>query len=306
MKKWMICGLLAAASLIAEEVRSPILSVAVMGISDQGEAVKPGEAATYLLESELGKKGDFLLVERQELEKILGEQELGLSGTVSQASAAKIGYLTGAKILITGKALSVSGQPTVFAKVMSTETGRVFAHQVSLGSGGMAPAMKDLATQIRQTIHNHEADLVPIVEDPGAQIARLKKLIQGRSLPSVRISISEKDARTPLPDPAVETEIKLGLKQLGFRVVSGDAVADVMISGEAFSETAGRRGNLVSARARTEVEVKPSGRPVILLADRQSEVAVDLSESVAGKAALGECGRRLLDRIVPALLKPAD
>jgi hypothetical protein len=286
MKKWMICGLLAAASLIAEEVRSPILSVAVMGISDQGEAVKPGEAATYLLESELGKKGDFLLVERQELEKILGEQELGLSGTVSQASAAKIGYLTGAKILITGKALSVSGQPTVFAKVMSTET--------------------DLATQIRQTIHNHEADLVPIVEDPGAQIARLKKLIQGRSLPSVRISISEKDARTPLPDPAVETEIKLGLKQLGFRVVSGDAVADVMISGEAFSETAGRRGNLVSARARTEVEVKPSGRPVILLADRQSEVAVDLSESVAGKAALGECGRRLLDRIVPALLKPAD
>lgn len=306
MKIWMLCGMLAVAPLMAQEARPPVLSVAVMGLSDQGETGKPGEAATLLLESELGKAGDLYLVERQELGKILGEQELGLSGTVSPANAAKIGYLTGAKILITGKVLPVSGQSTVFAKLISTETGRVFTHQVSLGSGGMAPAVKDLAGQIRQTIQKKQPELIPVVEDPKAQIERLKKLTAGRTLPSVSVVIPEKDIRRPIPDPAVETEIKLGLKQLGFTVVSADAPSDYKISGEAFSETAGRRGNLISARARAEVEVKASGRPAILLADRQAEVAVDLSESVAGKAALGECGRRLLDRIVPALLKSTN
>ena len=43
------------------------------------------------------------MVERAELEKILGEQELGLSGTVSADTAAKVGNLTGAKVLVTGR-----------------------------------------------------------------------------------------------------------------------------------------------------------------------------------------------------------
>lgn len=305
MKIWLICGLLAVTPLMAQEGRPPAVSIAVMGISDQGDSAKSGDAATLLLEAELGKAGDYVLVERQELGKILGEQELGLSGTVSPASAARIGYLTGAKLLITGKVLSVSGKSTVFAKLMSTETGRVFTHQVAVGTAGMAPAIKDLAGQIRQTIQKKQTDLIPVVENPKAQIERLKKLTAGRKLPSVSVTIPEKDIRMPLPDPAVETEIKLGLKQLGFTVVSSNADSDYKVSGEAFSETAGRRGNLISSRARAEVEVRASGSPAILLADRQAEVAVDLSESVAGKAALAECGRRLLDRIVPALLQPA-
>ena len=44
----------------------------------------------------------MILVERAELEKVLGEAELGLSGTVSPETAARIGHLTGAKVLVTG------------------------------------------------------------------------------------------------------------------------------------------------------------------------------------------------------------
>lgn len=39
----------------------------------------------------------------------------------------------------------------------------------------------------------------------------------------------------------------------------------------------------------------------LLLADRQSDVAVDLAENVAGKRALENASLKLLDRIVPKL-----
>jgi len=45
----------------------------------------------------------------------------GGSGT-----AARIGHLTGARVLVTGRLFTVEGETTAALKIMSTETGRVF------------------------------------------------------------------------------------------------------------------------------------------------------------------------------------
>lgn len=56
-----------------------------------------------MLANELVATGAFKVVERQKLDSVLGEQDLGASGRVSQSSAAKMGKVTGAQYLITGK-----------------------------------------------------------------------------------------------------------------------------------------------------------------------------------------------------------
>src|ERR1035437_2424523 len=71
----------------------------------------------------------FVIVDRSELDKVLAEQALGRSGNITPDTAAKIGQLTGAKVLVTGRefnALDTGDGLVVIANVTGTETGRGF------------------------------------------------------------------------------------------------------------------------------------------------------------------------------------
>ena len=249
---------------------------------------------------------DVILVERQELEKVLGEQELGASGTVSPDTAAKLGYLTGAKVLITGRLFAVGDTFYVVAKIIGTETGRVYGESATFNDpSGLGKAVADLAPKIAADLKTRADTLVAKVEDPAAHLQRLQKIIEGKKLPSVSVQIAEEDMTVPVIDPAAETEIKLVLQQLGFAVINPDDAGkrgDIAISGEAFSEPGMRRGNLISCRSRIEIKVirQPAGD--LLLADRQSGVGIDIAETSAGKNALEDAASKLLDRIVPKLV----
>src|SRR4051794_19611120 len=75
-----------------------VLPVAVFNFESKDEAVRDlGPKIAMLVSTFLSAEPQIVTVERAELEKILGEHELGLSGTVSVDSAAKLGQLTGAK-----------------------------------------------------------------------------------------------------------------------------------------------------------------------------------------------------------------
>ena len=81
-----------------------VLTVAVFDFESKDEGVRDlGPKVATLLNANLSAEPQIITVERAELEKVLGEQELGLSGTVSPDTAAKVGHLTGAKVLVTGR-----------------------------------------------------------------------------------------------------------------------------------------------------------------------------------------------------------
>jgi len=61
-----------------------------------------GEGMAEMLTTELIKTGRFVVVERQALQDILGEQELGQTGIVKKETAAKVGQVLGAQILVRG------------------------------------------------------------------------------------------------------------------------------------------------------------------------------------------------------------
>ncbi|MBK8477616.1 MAG: curli assembly protein CsgG [Opitutaceae bacterium] len=278
----------------------------------EAEAVSPAlkeRAAQFsaLLLASLSSQPEMLLVERAQLDVALGELSLGASGMADPTSAAKVGRLTGAKVLVSAKVIGTTGEMTVVAKVVGTETGRVFAVSKVVSGGDATTAAHELAVQVAKTVKAHAAELVAPVEDTAAREARLRAMVAGKTLPAVTVSIPEQHLTRPVRDPAAETEIARTLGTLGFTLLESSAAekATIRITGEAISEMGMRRGDFVSCRARVEVKVVEIATGKILLQDRQTEVAADISEALAAKTALEHAGAKLAERIVPAILSGA-
>ena len=136
------------------------------------------------------------------------------------------------------------------------------------------------------------------------RIAANKKKLGDAKRPVLHVGILERHVGQITIDPAAETEVALMARQSGFEVLDGDPGAlraDVVLKGEAFSEFAARRGNLISVKARVEVKAVERSSGKLLATDRETAVAVDLAEQVAGKTALQEAAARLAERLLPAI-----
>jgi curli biogenesis system outer membrane secretion channel CsgG len=96
--------LLLIAGAIAHAASPETQTVAIFDFESKDEGLRDaGPKVAALINANLSATPQIITVERAELEKVLGEQELGLSGTVAPETAAKVGHLTGAKILVTGR-----------------------------------------------------------------------------------------------------------------------------------------------------------------------------------------------------------
>ncbi len=300
----MFLFLLAALSAPAAE---QMLTVAVFNFETPDETVRDlGPKIATLINATLSAEPQIITVERAELEKVLSEQELGLSGTVSPDTAAKVGHLTGAKVLVTGRAFKVDKELVLVAKIISTETSRVYG-EVAKGRAAavVTDLSTDLAKKIAKVVTEKGDTLVAKVETREARIERIVKGLKEGKRPSVSVKVPERHFGQPVIDPAVETELTLILQKAGFTVVDDKSrdQADIEITGEAFSALGLRKGNLISCRARVEVKAHERKTGKLLLADRQTSVAVDIAEQVAAKTALQNAAGELAERLVPALVK---
>jgi len=285
-----------------------VLTVAVFDFESKDEAVRDlGPKVASLINAQLSADPNVITVERAELEKALGEQELGLSGTIQPETAAKVGHLTGAKVLVTGRVFTVGRETMIVAKVIGTETSRVYGEVVrgDARSSSAADMSADMATRIGKLVEARADTLVAKVEKPEDLVARLQTQVKDKKLPSVSVIVAEHHVGAPIIDPAAETEISFILQKLGFTLADKKDPAfkaDVEITGEAFSEFGMRKGNLVSCKGRVELKAiqRDSGR--VLFIDRQTAVAVELSEHLAGKAALQDAAAKLTERLLPKLV----
>jgi curli biogenesis system outer membrane secretion channel CsgG len=109
-----------------------------------------GAAAADELATQLVQSGKYTVLERRELDNILREQNLGASGAVTPATAAKVGKLLGVQLMLTGSITAFSIKRTtiglrgiggsysnaeskVDARLVNVETGEVMV--VATGQG---------------------------------------------------------------------------------------------------------------------------------------------------------------------------
>lgn len=294
---------IAAAQTTASDQPAPV-SVAVLPFTYSGEDMKDIAAELpTLLTAMLSSEISLLMVERAEVDKALSEIELGQSGTVDPQSAAKVGFLTGAQVLVTGRAFPVQKEIVIVAKIIGVETGRVYGETVALPArGSIVTAAQELATKIGSAMPQRGPTLIAAVEQKEDLVTQLRKKVDGKTLPSVSISIPEMNLDRTTIDPAAETEIAFILQQLGFEIIDplvSNRSADVEITGEAISQFGLRRGNLVSSRGRVEIKAISRKAGKVLLVSRDVSVAVDISPEVAGKAAIAKSAAKLTASLVP-------
>lgn len=283
-----------------------ILTVAVFDFDSKDESVRDlGPKVATLLNANLSADAGIITVERAELEKVLGEQEFGLSGTVSPQTAAKVGNLTGCKVLITGRVFKIEKELTIVAKIISAETSRVYGEIVKSPSASISDLSTELATKIAKTVKQKADTLITKSQTREERIDNLIKSLKAGKRPTVSVKIAERHFGQPVIDPAAETEVGVILQKAGFSVVDENSATkpDLEITGEAFSAYGVRKGNLISCKARVELKIQRKNPSEVIMVDRQTSVAVDITEQTAAKTALQNAVCEAAERFLPALLK---
>ena len=291
----------------AEDVRKP-LTAAIFAFEERGQGVKDyGQKISDILFAKLAAESGISLVDRADLAKTLGEQELNLSGMVSPEQAVKVGQMTGAKLLVTGSIVEVDTVLYIIAKIIGTETSQVLGESVQGSShDAVGPLVEQLAKQVAATIAAKSAQIIPAEVSQADRLATLRKKLGDAKRPAVMVRIEERHVGQLAIDPAAQTEVVLFCKETGFDVADAKAGNErdvgVLVEGEAFSEFGARRGNLVSAKARLEVKAIDRATGKVLAVDRQTAVEVDLTEQIAGKKAIETAAAALAERLLPKLI----
>src|SRR5204863_836257 len=97
----------------------------------------------------------------------------------------RIGHLTGAKVLVTGRVFKADKETILVAKIIGTETSRVYGDMVT---GSAANSINDLSSTLAKKIASLVTEkgdtLVAKVESRESRIARIKKSFKYSPLPS--------------------------------------------------------------------------------------------------------------------------
>jgi len=103
-------------------------TIAVVEFSDlKGSVTNFGRFLSEELITRLYQTKKFKVIERQQLNKIITEQKLSLTGVVDPASAQKLGRVLGVDSIVFGSISDLVRTLKINARLISAETGEVFA-----------------------------------------------------------------------------------------------------------------------------------------------------------------------------------
>jgi hypothetical protein len=297
----------------------PPVSVAVFDFTTPYKARLRNDIGVIgsLLTADLSTNPQFTLVDRAQLDKILKEQAFGLSGDISPETAAKIGKLVGAKVLVTGQIFSMDddvakydqpngqGEILIVVNVIGTETGRIFAQREHGLRENLVKMSDELSAKISETITNQYTNLVAAASvSTSNSLAEIINSIQGKPHPAVSVQIDEQILRMAKPGQTAQTELGAVFQQAGFEVVDekSDKRPNILITGTATTAVNGKGNDgLISASANLNVKAQDRMTGKILLIDRQDSTAVDLNRQTAAKKALADAADKLAERLLPVL-----
>src|SRR5262245_61933763 len=285
----IVVGLLFASQALHADEPKP-LTIAVLNTAGPHRTLANNISA--LLTANLSADERFSLVDRTQLDKVLGEQALGNSGNINRDTAAKIGQLTGAKVLVSAREMmptGSSGQSTlvIIANVISTETGKVYSQQLQGTRLNVVNMVAELSQKVAQTIVEQSTNLVATASD--AREKRLEKMLaqtKGKKLPAVSIRIEEKASAGS--SRTAETELGLLFQKAGFTVVDekSEQRPDVIITGDAITGSTETHGDLVSCPATLSIKAQERTTGKILSLDLQQSTAVGVGDQTTVKQAL--------------------
>jgi TolB-like protein len=285
------------------------LTVAVYDFNDADKNTGGhGNKVTTLVAANLTAEPNLIMLERADLTKVLNEQAFDISGMVSADAAAKIGQITGVKVLVAGQIIKTrEDRLIIIANIIGTETSRLFAVKVEGAVDNLLQLTSDLSRQVAQTISAQATNLVsPAAESHAERVARIVKCINGKNRPAVSISMTAYNGLgSSWRDTITEGEFGVILSKAGFTVVddSSDTKPDLLLTGTAGVSTGLQRGGLLAGRAIVELKIQERQTGKIICFDRQEATATDIGMPAAQAAACIKAADDLAERNFPLLAK---
>ena len=293
------------AGLMGHAAPPSLPTVAVYDFKGDDAAASFGDEVTTLVTADLTTETNLVMLERAELTKALNEQAFGISGMVSSDAAAKIGQITGAKVLVAGQVMKTGDNHLIIvADIIGTETGRLFADKVEGAADNLSELTSDLSRKIAQTITGQATNLVtPEPESREDYLNRIVKNVQGTNRPSISIGIL--CYGHPWNDITVEGEIAAILLKAGFKVVdsNSDSKPDVEISGGGETLAESNRDGIFSCSYGIDVKIQERKTGNIIGFDRQEGAATATGPMAATNAAKTKIVDDLCARLLPLLAK---
>ncbi len=168
----------------AEDRRPGVAVLRFDNGGSHGQQAEEGDFAALevglqqMLLTELSQSTDLRIIERGRLNDLLKEQDLAAEGRASQAGAAQIGKLVGARYVVLGSFTDLFGQFRMDARVVDVETGDILeSESVRDRREKIYDLLVDLSSKIVEDI-----DLPPLPEK--AQEAR-----KSRDIPPEAITL---------------------------------------------------------------------------------------------------------------------
>jgi len=144
-------GLFPAETRAASKTRVAVIDFEQKAFQEfQGKQI--GEIIAEWLITSLANTGRFEVVERAQLQKVLHEQQLGVSGMINQETAAKMGELLGVKVIVSGSVIQIGNTYDVNARLISVQDGSIIKAERIRGMGldGIERLMDSLADSFKK------------------------------------------------------------------------------------------------------------------------------------------------------------
>lgn len=114
------------------QTNSDVPTVAVLDftgfmLGEAGNSVNLGKAVSAMLVSEFSGREGMRVVERAQLQALLTEQRLALSGRVEESSAVEIGKLLGAQYVFFGQVASIVDNLRMDIRAVDVETSEIIS-----------------------------------------------------------------------------------------------------------------------------------------------------------------------------------
>ncbi|MGD8508492.1 MAG: CsgG/HfaB family protein, partial [Syntrophobacterales bacterium] len=127
--------------------------IAVVDLEAQGDKAKSqelGKVAAQWLTTAFVNQGRFDVIERQALQKVIEEQQLGAAGVIDVDTAAQLGRVLGATYMVTGAVTSHRQGLDLNVKIIETESAAIkVADRLAAGSvGSMSQKIRPFVAQL--------------------------------------------------------------------------------------------------------------------------------------------------------------
>jgi TolB-like protein len=136
------------------------LSIAVMPFENKGGDPGLSGMVQDKMITSLYSLQRFKIIERSQIEKVLHEQKLGMTGAIDQTKAVKVGKLIGVDAILIGSVSTGERGSGMDARLIDTENGTIITAKDAMLPGNTLPDIRNMATDIAIQIYND----VPLVE----------------------------------------------------------------------------------------------------------------------------------------------